>query len=112
MTKGLGDAKRKFKATKKLGVYFKPKTCEEMNKGQKLEARIAEGAKAIEKDKNMFDEKRKAKRERDLENEPAVAFREWQDEHFRLIRVDNHARAASARGETARGGPSARQYGD
>ena len=40
---------------------------QEMNKQQKLEARIAEGKKAIEKDKNIFDAKRKAKRERELE---------------------------------------------
>ena len=40
---GLGGTKRKFRATTKLGVYFSAKTCEEMNKQQKLEARIAEG---------------------------------------------------------------------
>ena len=71
MAKGLGGTKRKFRATTKLGVYFSAKTCEEMNKQQKLEpqveARIAEGKKAIEKDKNIFDAKRKAKRERELE---------------------------------------------
>ena len=67
MAKGLGGTKRKFRATTKLGVYFSAKTCEEMNKQQKLEARIAEGKKAIEKDKKIFDAKRKAKRERDLE---------------------------------------------
>ena len=43
MAKGLGGTKRKFRATTKLGVYFSAKTCEEMNKQQKLEARLAEG---------------------------------------------------------------------
>ena len=67
MHSALGGGKRKFKPTLKLSAYFASKTCAEMSKQQKLEARIAEGAKAIKKDKKNFDEQRKAKREREAE---------------------------------------------
>ena len=96
MNKALGDRKRKFKPTLKLGSYFASKTCTEMSKQQKLAARITEGEKVIALHKRFADGKREAKRARDLENGPVAAFREWQDEHFRLIRVDCRKRIARA----------------
>ena len=56
MNSALGGGKRKFKPTLKLGAYFKPSTCEEMSKQQKLEARITEGAKADEPDDEDIDQ--------------------------------------------------------
>ena len=84
----------------KLRAWFAPVVCQEMDKGQKLAARLAEGANAQKRLNTEIQEQQKKRCERDLAG--TDEFNAWREEYFKRARSELTKSMAREAGKRSR----------